>query len=93
MGTPENVVVSRQEPPDLWSLSDSCCLKCLKARSSMLWMNDSGTGWTESRGITSTSTRQKRNSTASSLRSTRCALSFLLAGNGESVVSLREKRV
>ncbi len=30
------------------SFRDSCCLKCLKANSSILWMNDSGIGWTES---------------------------------------------
>ena len=35
--------------PDL-SLSDSCCLKCLKANSSILWMKDSGMGWTGSCG-------------------------------------------
>ena len=72
-----------------WSLMDSCCLKCLKARSSILWMKDSGTGCTERRGMTSTSTRQKRNSTTSSLRSTRWPISLLPEGNGESVTSLR----
>ena len=54
----------------------------------MLWIKDSGTGWTDSRVSTSTRTRQKRNSPANSLRSIRCSFSLLLAGNGESVRSL-----
>lgn len=58
----------------------------------MLWMKDSGTGWTERRVSTSARTRQKRNSTASSLRSVRYSFSRLLAGDGESVTSLEEEQ-